>query len=272
MSQERKRLCHLISRVCFWVLLAGLLGPSPLAANPTAVRVVHVYVALADNLHQGIVPVPAKLGDGEAPSANLYWGAAFGVKSFFRASSDWKLLSSARGPKAAILERCVFKHRTEAVYLVADAYQGSHIRDAATDFLSAAAGLNQEIVPVRSERPASLQAGGSADLVVYVGHDAFMDFQVPPITGHKETRPRTAIVLACASKVFFAPYLRDTGASPLLWTTGLMAPEAYTLKAALDGWMANENGEAVRQRAAHAYDKYQKCGLHAAQRLFATGW
>jgi hypothetical protein len=51
-----------------------------------------------------------------------------------------------------------------------------------------------------------------------------------------------------------------------------MAPEAYTLKAALDGWLHSETGDAIRQRAAAAYDKYQKCGLHAAQRLFATGW
>lgn len=51
-----------------------------------------------------------------------------------------------------------------------------------------------------------------------------------------------------------------------------MAPEAYTLKAALDGWIANEDAENVRQRAAQAYNKYQHCGLHAAQRLFATGW
>jgi hypothetical protein len=51
-----------------------------------------------------------------------------------------------------------------------------------------------------------------------------------------------------------------------------MAPEAYVLKAALDGWLAGEDGEQVRQRAAKAYDAYQNCGLRAAQNLFATGW
>jgi hypothetical protein len=51
-----------------------------------------------------------------------------------------------------------------------------------------------------------------------------------------------------------------------------MAPEAYTLKAALDGWLLNENGETIRDRAARAYDKYQHCGIRSAQRLFATGW
>jgi hypothetical protein len=58
----------------------------------------------------------------------------------------------------------------------------------------------------------------------------------------------------------------------LLWTTGLMAPEAYTLKAVLDGWIAGENQQQIRDRAAAAYDKYQKCGLKAAHGLLTSGW
>jgi hypothetical protein len=51
-----------------------------------------------------------------------------------------------------------------------------------------------------------------------------------------------------------------------------MAPEAYTLKSALDGWMAHEGPEQVRERAAAAYDRYQKCGLKGARRLLVSGW
>jgi len=244
-----------------------------LASAETPARVVQVLVSLADNEHQGIVKVPARLGDGDAPASNLYWGAAFGVKTFFRSSKDWQLISTSFGPSLATLERCVFKHRTENVYVVADAYRGSHMREAVADFLSAASGLNpQSLVVKNNEASVSIMTGGGADLVVYVGHDAFMDFQIKPVVGGSTTRPRMAIVLACASKAYFAPYLKDARATPLLWTTGLMAPEAYTLKAALDGWIANEDGESVRQRAAIAYDKYQHCGLRAAQRLFVSGW
>jgi hypothetical protein len=253
--------------------LAFCLGAPCLAFAQTPVRVVHVFVSLADNEHQGIVPVPARLGDGDAPATNLYWGAAFGVKSFFRSSKDWELVSSDPGPSLAILERCVFKRRTEDIYLVADAYRGSHMREAVADFLSAASGLNAQSLVVKSKQASvAIAAGGGADLIVYVGHDAFMDFQIKPVTGGPTVKPREAIVLACASKPYFAPYLKSARAIPLLWTTGLMAPEAYTLKAALEGWIANENGESVRQRAAQAYDKYQHCGLRAAQRLFVTGW
>ena len=44
--------------------------------------VAHVIVALADNEHQGIVPIPSTLGDGDRPQSNLYWGAMYGVKGF----------------------------------------------------------------------------------------------------------------------------------------------------------------------------------------------
>ena len=83
---------------------------------------------------------------------------------------------------------------------------------------------------------------------------------------------REAIVLACLSKSYFAAPLRAAGAQPLLWTTGLMAPEAYTLKSALDGWVARESNEQIRERAAGAYDKYQKCGIKGARRLLVSGW
>jgi len=51
-----------------------------------------------------------------------------------------------------------------------------------------------------------------------------------------------------------------------------MAPEAYTLKAALNGWVAHETNEAIRERAAKAYDQYQKCGITGARRLLVSGW
>lgn len=238
-----------------------------------APRTVHVFVALADNQNQGIVPVPAALGNGRDPQRNLYWGATYGVKTFFKASKEWELVSSGRPSKAAILERCIFKNRQQDVLLVADAYEGSQIKLAIGDFLSAAAGRNKEEIPLRANSAeTSVSVGGAADLVVYLGHDAFMDFQISPITGAKGEKPRHTIVLACASKAFFAPYIRQTGAEPLLWTTGLMAPEAYTLKSALDGWIARENDEAIRHRAAWAYNRYQKCGERAASKLFVTGW
>lgn len=253
------------------LLLVSVFSLAAPSVSRASFRVVHVFVALADNQHQGIIPVPPALGNGQDPQRNLYWGAAYGVKTYFKASEDWKLVWSGRGSKNAILERCVFKNIKNDVYLVADAYEGSQIKLALTDFLSAAAGMAKENVSFKMGlEEVSFAVAGDADVIVYVGHDAFMDFQVPPIAGTRRDKSPRTIILACASRPYFASYIQQTGAEPLLWTTGLMAPEAYTLKAALDGWIAQEDDEAIRRRAAQAYDKYQKCGSRAALRLFVT--
>ena len=174
------------------------------------------------------------------------------------------------GSASPVLERCIFKHRASGVYLVADAYEGSQIRAAVIDFLSAAAGRDSKNVSLKENKADFAIRTGGADLVVYVGHDGFMDFQVPPVVAEKGTGRRQVIVLACASKSYFGPYLKQTGAKPILWTTGLMAPEAYTLKAAIDGWIAGEPNDQIQLRAAQAYNKYQKCGERAALRLLVS--
>jgi hypothetical protein len=239
-----------------------------------APRVVHVFVALADNQHQGIIPVPAALGNGDDPARNLYWGAAFGVRTFFRKSPEWQETLRVENPYKDVLERIVFQHRTKNVVIVADAYRGREIKHALTDFLTTASGIR-----LRKGEPVGCVMGGvvmcppeDSDLAVYVGHDGLMDFALEqPISGTDGAK-RSAIVLACASKQFFGAALKPTGARPLLWTTGLMAPEAYTLKAALDGWILGESDEQIRHRAAAAYAQYQKCTLAAALRLFSSTW
>ena len=246
--------------------------PETAAARNTA-QVAHVFVALCDNVNQGIVPVPARLGDGDAPATNLYWGAGFGVKTFFKKSKDWRLVAESRNPRAGVLERLVFRHRTRDAYLVADAYRGSEIKACTLDFLDASAGAPGETLDLALDHSrASVHTAGSADLVAYVGHDGLMDFTLPALPQRRDERERDAVILACASKQYFAPALRATGARPLLWTTNLMAPEAYVLDAALTGWLARETGQQVRARAATAYHKYQRCGLRAATNLFATGF
>ena len=255
------------------VLLVALLLICSCAFAQTPSRYIHVFVALADNEHQGIVPVPATLGNGDDPARNLYWGAAFGVRTFFRHSPEWKEALLFQKPSPAVLERSVFKNQAKGVMLIADAYRGSEIKQALTDFFRAAAGMpDKEAVMGGAIGGVIFQDPSVADLVVYVGHDGLMDFPVTvDFAGHANTS-RPAIVLACASKSFFRDNLRASGATPLLWTTGLMAPEAYTLKAAVDGWMAGESRDEIRRRAAEAYAKYQKISDGAALRLFSSDW
>jgi hypothetical protein len=239
--------------------------------DPYAGRVAYVIVALCDNVNQGIVPVPAALGNGDDPARNLYWGARFGVKTHFNASREWRAVAAVGNPAPKVLERVVYKHRTLDAYLVADAYRGAEIRQATADFFNVASGnLNPTFED--AGKTYGLGRGAAAHLVAYVGHDGLMDFQLPALPVRRDEVRRDAVILACVSRRYFAAGLIETGAHPLVWTTNLMAPEAYVLKAALDGWLAGEGGEQVRLRAAKAYDKYQNCGLKAAQGLFATGW
>jgi len=241
----------------------------PQPAKRNSGKLIHILVALCDNEFQGIVPVPARIGNGDDPANNLYWGARFGVKTFFKRADDWRLVAGVRNPRAEILERLVFKHQNKNVHLVADAYRGREIKRCVTDFFEFSAGRAGETIKANS---IDLYAGGGADLVAYVGHDGLMDFSLDSYPQKADDRQRDALMLACVSKRYFAEPLRKTGARPLLWTTGLMAPEAYVLKAAIDGWMLNEDGEGTRRRAATAYNQYQRCGMNAALRLFSTGW
>ncbi len=232
-------------------------------------RVVHVLVALCDNENQGIVPVPAHLGNGEDPARNLYWGAAFGVKTFFSKSKNWQLLATIPAPSDGILERLVFKHRTANVYLVADAYRGSRMRQTIDAFFDSASGAVRENVKVNETL---LQVKGGSDLVAFVGHDGLMDFKLDRTVERADADKRDAIVLACASRNYFFEPMKKSGANPLLWTTNLMAPEAYILHDALEGWVRDESPDLIRERAAKAYAKYQKISLTAAKNLLVTGF
>lgn len=245
-------------------------------APRNSVKVIHVFVALCDNVNQGIVPVSATLGNGEDPARNLYWGAAFGVKTFFTKSKDWRPVSiqtpTNKSP-SVVLDGVVFKRRDREAFLVAEAYRGSFIKQATEDFLAAAAGAPGETLTVSDGgKTTTLYLSGSANLIAYTGHDGLMDFQLTSFPKKLDDGKRDAVILACASKSYFAEALRATGAKPLLWTTNLMAPEAYTLSAAIDGWLNQESDEQIRLRAAKAYNQYQNCGLQSANKLFATGW
>lgn len=235
----------------------------------SAQRVAHVLVALCDNAHQGIVKVPAGIGNGQNARTNLYWGAGYGVKTQFDRVEEWVRVPCDATAEAHILDRAVWKLRDSAVYLVAEAYDGRNIREATVDLLRYASGSGPRAVACVSVR---INAGGASHLLAYVGHDGLMDFALEERYTGPPDNTREAIILACISKRFFAEHLRATGAHPLVWTTGLMAPEAYTLKAALEGWVRGEGRDAIRERAAAAYDRYQKCGLNGARRLLVTGW
>jgi hypothetical protein len=99
-----------------------------------------------------------------------------------------------------------------------------------------------------------------------------MDFSLEERFLNYDKQKRDVAILACYSKRFFSPHLQSANVNPILWTTHLMCPEAYTIHDALSGYVQNETNEQVRARAAKAYSQYLKCSERAARKLLVTGW
>lgn len=242
-------------------------------------RIVHVFVALCDNESQGIVKVSKRLGDGNNPGTNLYWGSAYGVKTFLSNSKNWELISCKKNRTQIILERCIFKYAGEHnVYLVADAYKGNKIKQCIKDVLNSYTRSEFESISFKdNEKDQKFFIKGGSQLIVYVGHNGLMDFKVPKFnlpdeyTGYQ---PDLAI-LGCMSKHYFEPVIsaatkKNRSYKPMvMWTTNLLAPEAYILESFLNVWIKEPwAGEKIQKAAADAYAKYQKCNKKYANNLF----
>lgn len=231
-------------------------------------KTIHVFVALCDNLYQGIVPVPEKIGNGKDFNNNLYWGCGYGIRTYFKKSNEWNFVKSTK-VDSIVLERLIFKHVSKKFYLVADAYDGQYIQKCTEDFLFATSGQLKDTLNANNT---TIGIYGNAGLLSYIGHDGLMDFQLYENFENSDGKIRDCIILACISKKYFSEHIKQTKANPSVWTTGLMCPEAYTLHDALIGYVNYESNESIRSKAALAYSKYQKCSEKAARYLLVTGW
>jgi hypothetical protein len=99
-----------------------------------------------------------------------------------------------------------------------------------------------------------------------------MNFKLPMAYANADGVKRDAIILACISKKYFGPVVAQTGANPLLWTTGLMCPEAYTLHDAAREYVRHASTDVIRASAIKAYAKGQHCGEKEAGNLLVSGW
>ena len=152
---------------------------------------------------------------------------------------------------------------------IAHAYDGQYIQSCTQDFLNAACGRLKYTISADSKL---LGIAGNSELVAYVGHNGLMDFSLTDKFNNTDGKKRNTIILACFSKSYFSKHLAQANITPLVWSTHLMSPEAYTLHDAIEAYLAKSSNDTIRLRAAEAYNKYQKCGLKAAKNLLVTGW
>lgn len=215
-------------------------------------RTIGVFVALADNESQGLVPVPKAIGKGDDPEHNLYWGASEGLKGVFDRSPEWKLQQKNDTPvNAQVLRERVYRHEKGKATLTAKAYHGAFIEQCIRDFETA--------IQTRSY-----------DFVVYIGHNGLMDFQLPlPQSKKPAAKPADCAVLCCKSQKYFQERIEAAGGRPVLLTTQFMYPGSFLLRAAANSWLDGGSADLIRQCAGNAYAQNQKLSKKAGLGVFA---
>jgi hypothetical protein len=226
--------------------LVVLIG-SPLLAQ--AQRRVRVFVCLADNATQGLVPVPAKIGDGNDAAGNLYWGCDEALPALLRRSAVWKRISKEVNPTTAIVERLSFDHASRHTKMIVEAWRGSSMNECLIAFELA------------------IQTGES-DLLVFVGHNGLMDFQLPLVRAAPVKRP-DVMVLCCKSLDYFKQRILDQGGRPVLLTTQFMYPGGFLVRDGVAAWLLKPDPAPIRNAAATAYAKNQGISLRSAAGVFA---
>ncbi len=215
-------------------------------------RTIGVFVALADPKHTGIEALPISIGDGDNAETNLYWGNDEGFKGTFDRSKKWKLIDKNETPNdPVVLSRRTYRRVGSNLVLVARAYRGSEMKRCIQDYEGAV-------------------AHGGYDLVVFIGHDGLMDFELPmPAPAPDQAKKPDCVALCCISERYFKPRLLAAGGRPVVLTTQLMYPGAFTLEALVDTWAAGGSLGAMRESAAEAYARNQKISKKAALGVFA---
>lgn len=236
-----------------------MLAATSLSLAPAQQRI-HVVVALCDNQTQGIAPVPARIGDGDDPATNLYWGCSDGLWKYFDKAWEWQQIESKKNQfwlteitdEPPILEQITYQHTQTRAILTAEAWRGSEIKRATIRYFELI-GDNSDTAP---------------NLVAWIGHNSLMDFQLDPAWLKKSEKPKDVIVLSCLSHAYHSGLSEHINVRPVLMTDSLMYPGSFLLKNALDGWLTGENVDQIRKRAARGYMKNQKISLNAALGIF----
>jgi hypothetical protein len=242
-------------RALFVIIFLLCIGSTAIAGKPVAQ--LHIIVALVDNASQGIVPVPAKIGNGDDAFNNLYWGAGFGVKTFLSRAEGWKKLGCEKDISTVILESCKFAY-LDLLVVTAQAWRGKHIDQAMLAFMQAAA---------------TPPATNAREMVMFVGHDGLMDAvhaKLPEGFARHSSHAKQAAVLACQSDRFFRSHLEAAGAQPSVTTYSLMAPEGYVVEGIARSFADGGDALAQRRAAGLAYAKYQRITPRAGLGVFGV--
>lgn len=232
--------------------------------------IVHLFVPLCDNIHQGIVPTSKSLGDGLNLKTNLYWATSGGTKSYFKNNSNWSLEVQYFDIDTNVLERLVFKQVFDqaTVYLVADAYRGDRMEETVNDFLASIANCRKDSVQIDTKT--RINCAGSADLIMFNGHNGAMD-AIEIKEWINRTDKRTDIVMnSCVSYDYLQYPFMIAGGYPLVRSKTLLYPGAYVLDQIIKDWVNNVDEKQLCLNAGRTYCNKHNCGK--GTKVYQSGW
>jgi hypothetical protein len=232
--------------------------------------VVQVHVPLCDN---DVIPCGnARLGDGERPATNLYWGTAEGTAGWFgRRRGGWKQVLATDGAAvglADVLEVRVWRREvatprawrargTPARYplvVVAFAWRGERIAEAFARYAEDLHGLSTTTVALADGT--GLAAGGGAHVVAYVGHNHLMDlngFDWRALAARADATPRGDIAIACHTAVYVQDVVPGAARVPLLFTRDFLLASSAALEGAVLALATGGDYAAIRRGGAQGY-------------------
>ena len=235
--------------------------------------VISSYVALWDKsfcIYDSPKKCNFRWADGGNPKNNLYWGGGFGVKVGFR-KLGWKLAQQKEG-EMAVFSKKFYPSRfwrkqgiKKPFYIYAAfwAYKTDYETDSSHDILlayKAFAGslFTNKNQPITLRNGKTINAGGQSHIVGYVGHMVHGGIWQLKNVKKTSTMAKGAYMTACLTAQVFSPYVLDKNIYGLLFTTKLMAPEAYNQNALFRAIARGANGKGIIMDVARAYDKYHK--------------
>lgn len=233
--------------------------------------VVEVHVPLCDN--NIIACGNAKLGDGDNPETNLYWSTTPGFGSWFnRKGSGWKRMLELREGETGdkdVLALHVYRRSINVpatwkrrgapskieIDIVVHGWRGSAIDRALAAYAAEVSGQSARTITLADK--STLEAGGAAQIVAWVGHNRLMDLDeyAWPAAGNAT---KGTIAIACHTAAYMEEKVPSATRVPLLMTRDFLFANAAPLEAAVLAFASGGTYAKIRLDAATAYAGIRK--------------
>lgn len=238
----------------------------------TANKIIHIYTVLADSERQFMLNIPRENARGDELNSNYYWGSETGLACVLDKSKDWTLIYKDTSGKL-VLERRVYSYLyDEDVFIVADAYKGVDIKEALYDYTRALSGQNIDKFSFNFEsQHYEISSGGASDLTVYFGHNILFDINFTNFPSKADDYKHFTIVYTYYGSEYFRDAINKAEATAVLWTYGMMVPEAKTLVSVLTTWANESTIKAVRSEARKIYKSIHGVDEKTVSKIFISG-